>query len=451
MIRLRPLALCAVLFCGGARAEAVNLDQAVTRALSHDPRIEEVNHLVDAARALVNEAQGHKDWAFDVNSFLGVAPAVNGGLFEGGACVPGNCQLRTDRYDLSGFSLWGDVTLSVVKPLYTFGKIENYTKAAEANVTLKQGDVRLRRGETVLDVKRAYYGYLAAHDGHLLLEDVKNRVDGTIEMVKQWLNEQNGNVRQSDLYALQSGSALIDRYLDEAGALEKVALDGLKVLTGAGLSGDLTVADRALTPADMPAMDLPALEQQALAQRPEMTQVEAGLRARRALVAANKANSKPNVYAGAAGFLSYAPNRDHLDNPYISDPFNDVGLTPVVGLKWDWSGGVQSAQVAQAEAELNAMIAKAAQAREGIPYQVAEQYHQVQAYHDAVAHMADASRAARRWMIASFADFEAGQQEGDKVVTAFQAYVLAHTQYLQTVFDYNMHVAQLLHVTGVDQ
>ena len=451
MIRFRALASCALLLCGGVRAETVNLDQAVSSALNHDPRIEEVKHLVDAARAVVDEAQGHKGWAIDLNSFVGVAPAVNGGLFEGGACVPGNCKVRTDRYDLSGFSLWGDVTLSVIKPLYTFGKIENYTKAAEANVAVKQGDVRLRRGETVLDVKRAYFGYLAAHDGYLLLTDVKKRVDGTIDLVKQWLADENGNVRQSDLYALQSGSALIGRYLDEAGALEKVALDGLKVLTGVGLNKELTVADRALRPVDIPDMDLPALEQQALVQRPEMAQVEAGLRARRALVAANKANGRPNLYAGAAGFLSYAPNRDHLDNPYIADPFNDVGLTPVVGLKWDWTGGVQSAQVAQAEAELNALIAKAAQAREGIPFQVAEQFHQVQAYHDAVAHMADASRSARRWMIASFADFEAGQEKGDKVVTAFQGYVLAHTQYLQTVFDYNMHVAQLLRVTGVDQ
>jgi hypothetical protein len=65
--------------------------------------------------------------------------------------------------------------------------------------------------------------------------------------------------------------------------------------------------------------------------------------------------------------------------------------------------------------------------------------------------MEDASRSARRWMIASFADFEAGQEKGDKVVTALQSYVLAHTDYLKTVFDYNMHVAQLSHVTGVDQ
>lgn len=443
--------LCAALYCGASRAETVDLNQAVARALDHDPRIEEVEHLVDAARALVDEAQGHKGWSFDANAFLGLSPAVSGGLFENGGCAPGNCTVRSDRFDPSGVSLWTNVTLSVIKPLYTFGKIENYTEAARANVIVKQGDVRLKRGETILDVKRAYYGYLAARDSRFLLTDVKQRVDGAIDMVQNWLDDGNSNVRQSDLYALQAGSALIGRYLAEAGATEQVALDGLRVLTGAGLGGEFTVADRALKPVPLPEEDLPALQQAALARRPEMAQVEAGLRARRALVAANKASDRPNVYAGAAGLLSFSPNRDRLDNPYIADPFNDAGLTPLIGLKWDWNGGVQAAQVAKAEAELNALIAKSAVAREGIPFQVAEQYHQVRAYHEAVTRLADASRAARRWMIASFADFEAGMEKGDKVVTALQGYVLAHTEYLKTVFDYNMHVARLLNVTGVEK
>jgi outer membrane protein len=442
--------LCVALWCGAPRAETVNLDQAVARALNHDPRIEEVDHLVDAARALVDEAQGYDGWSVGMNAFLGLAPSVNGGLFQNGSCAAGNCQLRSDAFDINGLSPWVNITLSMVKPLYTFGKIENYTDAARANVIVKQGDVRLKRGETILDVKRAYYGYLAARDSRLLLEDVKRRVDGSVVMVQHWLDEGNSNVRQSDLFALQAGSGLIGRYLAEATATEHVALDGLKVLTGAGLGSDLTVADQASAPVPMPQMNLTALEKQALDHRPEMAQVDAGMRARRALVEANKADGRPNIYAGAVGILSYAPGRDRLDNPYIYDPFNTLGLTPVIGLKWDWAGRVQSAKIEQEEAKLNALIAKSAVAREGIPFQVAEQYHQVQGSHEAVDQLADASRAARRWMIASFADFEAGMQTGDKVVTAFQGYVLAHSDYLKTVFEYNMHVAQLLNVTGAD-
>jgi len=448
--RMMAALLCVAWF-SSPRADTVTLDQAVDRALAHDPRIEEVTHLVDAARALVDEAKGHEGWSFDVNAFLGLVPSVSGGFFEGGGCTPGNCNVRSDRYDANSLSLWSNVSLSVIKPLYTFGKIESYTKAAKANVAIKQADVRLRRGETILDVKRAYFGYLAARDSRLLLTDVDHRVSGAIEMVQGWLDDGNNNVKQSDLFALQAGAALIGRYVAEARATEQIAMDGLKVLTGTGMAGDLAVSDRALMPVALPGGDLSALQQEALVQRPEMTQVEEGLKARRALVAANKANDRPNVYAGAAGLLSYSPNRDHLDNPYIYDPFNDAGFTPVIGLKWDWSGGVQSAKVAKAEAELNALIAKSALAREGIPFQVAEQYHQVQATHEEVKKLAEASRAARRWMIASFVDFEAGLEKGDKVVTAFQAYVLAHTDYLKTVFNYNMHVAQLLNVTGAEK
>lgn len=439
----------AALWCAAPYAETVTLDQAVDRALQHDPRIEEVNRLVDSARTLVDQAQGYRGWAVNLNSFLGLAPSVNGGLFENNTCTSGNCRLRDDSFDLNGLSPWLNITLSIVKPLNTFGKIKNYTHAARANVEVKEEDVRLRRGETVLEVTRAYYGYLAAHDSYLFLTDVKKRIDGMLGLVEHWLDEGSNNARQSDVYALKAASALTARYLAEAQATEQVALDGLKVLTG--VDGDLAPADPRLAPVEMPPDELTALVQRALDNRPEMAQVKAGLAARRALVAANKAEVWPDLYAGVAGLLSYAPDRSRLDNPLIYDPFNSFGLTPLIGLRWEWAHGVQSAKTAQAQAELNALIARSEFARQGIPFQVTEQYRRVRATHDEMEHLAEASREARRWMVASFADFEAGVEKGDKVVTAFQAYVLAYTDYLKTVFDYNMHVAQLANVTGAER
>ncbi len=51
-------------------------------------------------------------------------------------------------------------------------------------------------------------------------------------------------------------------------------------------------------------------------------------------------------------------------------------------------------------------------------------------------------------MISSYADFEAGLEESSKVMTAFQGYIVAHSDYLRTVNDYNMYVAQLKFVIG---
>jgi hypothetical protein len=44
--------------------------------------------------------------------------------------------------------------------------------------------------------------------------------------------------------------------------------------------------------------------------------------------------------------------------------------------------------------------------------------------------------------------FSAGLESADKVADAIKNYVLAQTEYLRTVNDYNMNVAQLARLTG---
>lgn len=434
-----------------AAAETLDLDQAIERALNTDPRIDEREYLVNAAEGLLQEVEGRGDWFVESNAFVGLSPAVEGNIFQGGACTPGQCDLRDDKYEFTGLSPWFYIKMGVIKPLYTFGKLEHYSDAARANIDIKGGDVRLQRGATILEVKKAYYGYLAAHDGRLLLEDVSKRMQRLIDLVESWLEEGEGDVSQSDLFALQSGQALLGKFHAQSVALEKIALDGLKVLTGVGLGNELEVADRRLRPLPVPEFSLPELKQQALQQRAEMGQLEAGMKARRHLVEANKAENLPNIYTGVGGILSYSPRRERLDNPYISDPFNEGALTPMLGIQWSWSDGVASGKTAAAQAELDALIAKSSFARMGIPFQVAEQYHQVQGHYEAVQKLEKASRSARRWMIASYTDFEAGLEKSDRIILAFQTYVMATTDYLQTTFQYNMHIARLEDVAGMIQ
>jgi hypothetical protein len=51
-------------------------------------------------------------------------------------------------------------------------------------------------------------------------------------------------------------------------------------------------------------------------------------------------------------------------------------------------------------------------------------------------------------MVASLADFSAGLGSADKVADAIRNYALTQTEYLRTVNDYNMNVAQLARLTG---
>jgi len=421
----------------------LSLDDAVTRAMETDPRIEERQHLVDAARALLQKAEGSDDTSVDMNAFIGLTTKVDGGFFAADGLTP-----RADRYEYSGLTSWSTVSFSIIKPLYTFGKIEHFADAAKGNIAVKKEDVRIQRADTMIDVMRAYYGYLTARDTRYLFEDVEGRLQKALSLIEGWLESGHGDVRQGDLYALQSGLALVKRYHAKAESVEAIALAGLKMLTGIDSSVALELADRRITPVDLPQEALEVLQQRALERRPEITQLEAGLQARRSLVAAHRAASLPNIYAGIAGVASYAPGRGKLDNPYVYDPFNGYGATPLIGVKWDWAKGVQSAEVAGANAELAALAEKSSFAQQGIPFQVAEQYYNVQGHYKAVTELKQGSLSGRRWMVSRYVDFEAGLEDAEAVMAAFQGYVLVYSDYLMAVNDYNMYVARLRYVTG---
>lgn len=448
-LNIALLGACAWMAALPVQAESMSLEQAIERAHQADHRIKEREHLVAAAQALLEEVKGRGGVMVGANAFLALAPAVNGGFYQDGAVsCSSNCRPRSDVYTFDTVAPWTQLSFTLIKPLYTFGKIERYSEAAQGNIDVKRGDVALQRGKTAMDVSQAYYGYLAAQEGRLMLEDVRGRMVSALTLVQQWLNEGEGDAKQSDLYALQTAMAMVDSYLAKARAVEQIAADGLRLLTGMKTGETIELADARLEPVPLPEQSQQALQQMALEQRPEMAQVEAGLRARRAMVEARQAERKPNLYAGIAGSLAYTPNRDRLNNPYVYDAFNHAMATPLVGVKWDFSSNVNTAQTAQAQAELDALLEKAAFARQGIPFEVAEAHNNARALNESVQLLHEGSRSARRWMISSYADFEAGLQPAEKVMTALQGYVLTYSEYLKTVYDYDMQVARLKLVTG---
>lgn len=435
----------------GSAATIIDLDQAVKMALSADPRIDQKRAFVKKAEAMLREAEGKGGLRYSVDAYLALTTAVDGGFFDDGAetCAPG-CQVREDAYDFDdGLSLWTNLTFSIVKPLTTFGQLENYQEAARNNIVVKEQDVTLQQEEVKLQVVQAYYGFLAARDSRYLLEDTRQRLQMAYELVSQWINEDSGKAKLADQYALKAGLGLVENYLSEAQGLENIAMEGLRLLTGVEPGEELELEDSRLRPVALPDMSLEEWVTTALENRVEFKQVEAGLAARRALVEAKRASRKPIVFAGLAGSLAYTPERTRLDNPFLYDPFNHAAASPLVGMTWQWEADALPAQVEQEQAELDALLHQASFARRGIPFQVSEQYHLVQARYRSMEAMKDSAQSARRWMIAVYTDFEAGLEEADKILTAMQAYVLAYADYVRIVNDYNNHVSKLKSVSGV--
>ena len=83
---------------------------------------------------------------------------------------------------------------------------------------------------------------------------------------------------------------------------------GLKVLTGLQVD-TIPLKDKRLNPVALPVEGLKEWTNLAIENRAEFKQVEAGLAARRSLVEAHKAESRPIIFAGIAGSVASTPWR----------------------------------------------------------------------------------------------------------------------------------------------
>jgi len=445
----RLLILVSVMLAAPLQAETLDLDSAISRAWNNDKRISEKQRLVEHAEAQRGEVDGAKWPTVDLTIGVGLAPDVEGGLFkegQGGNANGNNQNLKDDTFS-GGVGPWYFGQFSIIQPLYSFGKFKNYAAAADGQILVKQGDVEIQRGDTAIDTSRAYFGLLASRGGRYLLEEARKRLEGAIDIAEELINSNSPDVSQADLYALSAGIGLIDKFHAEAVGLEATALAGLSFLTGLPES-EIELADKRLKALPFPKLDLEGLQQQALRDRPEMGQLAAGISARTALVGVQRTNRYPNIFAGIVGTGAYSPDREDLDNPYITDPFNQYGATPIVGMQWKWETGRSAAKIEQAEAELNALLEKDAFANGGIPFEVAEAYYKTKSLFDGHKALSSASRDARRWMLASYLDLEAGSGEASKVIQGLQAYVLSYGEYLRTLNDYNLQVMELRKRTG---
>lgn len=429
-----------------AFAETLNLDEAIAKAQATDPRIAERQAKVKHAQALLQEAEGATGWIIDLTSALALTTKVEGGLFEDGAAAS-NATVRDDVLDFDSVVPFASIQGGLLKPLWTFGKAENYREAARNNILIQEQEVPLQRGLTALDVTKAYYGLLASRAAVAVLGEASGRLNGALQVAEELIEDEDSDISQGDIYTLKAGISLINRYNATAVGLEKTAMAGLSMLTETDPE-TLELADRRIRPQPLPDNTLEELQAMAMSNRPEMKQLKAGLKAMQSLVRAKHADLRPNIVAGLVGTAAYSPGRDSLDNPYITDPFNQTALSPVLAMQWKWQGARQNGVIAQAEAELEGLMAKGAFAEKGIPFQVAEAWYNVNALNDSQGALYDGARDARRAMTSAYLDFEAGVGEPAKALDALKNYVLMYSDYLLTVNEYNYQLKNLEFLTG---
>ena len=416
----------------------LTLDELIHRGLAVSPEVQAANAGLAIARAKKGQADGTRFPQLELTVVVGPSPRARGTVVSS--------PDSKDDPDITNVFVRNE--LSVLQPLYTFGRISSLRQAASEGVEVGKASVAERAQAVRLRIKELYYGILLADDVLAMFKEVKVVLDQGIEKTQRQLSAGASGVDEKDLNTLKSFSAELARVRADAEGRRDVALVAMRALTGMAPDEPVVLAQKGLertereVPPETDAVDT------ALRDRPEMAQVRAGLRATDALVRVERGVLFPQFFAAVQGFYAYAGNRDFQQNPFVFDPLNDRYAVGVLGFRYTLDFGITLGRIHQAQAEHELVVAAKNGAELVIPLEVRKARRDVRTAAEMMRAADEGWRAARKWLVAASANYDAGIGTSWDLGEAAGAYTRLKAEYLAAVFDYDVALARLEHAMG---
>ncbi len=426
----------------------LNLDQLIQMALDKSPEMGQAQQDLVMAESDLEQAKAARWPQLDALAIGGVVDAADRPIVVVSPRPgPGDRYLRgrieNPDWDPGDLGPFGRLEITLVQPLYTFGKISHRIDAALRGVNVQKAAKDKTRGEVILRVKELYFALLLAQQGKEAASDVESFVDDARKRIQRLISLGSTSVDESDLYRLEAYAAEAKRFKAKAESGSRLAYLALKQAIGFPVEKDFQLDVKEL-PKDARALgDQRDYIEKALRHRPELEQIENGLEAKKSLVEAAKADMYPSIFLAGIASLAGAPNREHMDVSYIGDDFNHANGGVVLGAKWHFDFGIQQAKVSKARAEYEKLLHTREYAMRKIPLQVTKYYQEAMEHLNAFKASEEAAVASRKWVVVAFANFDMGVGQARDIFFAVERYGKNQGDYLLSLLNYHLALSRL--------
>lgn len=340
--------------------------EEIQRFARENPYIAAADANVEAMRHRVKKAKFA--WVPIVDMTLGLSPGVNikcddvqvqtvsapRDFTDFQFCRPGsdpNLDVQTAKgyfQQLGRAGVRFQMQFDTIIPIYTFGKIKNTRKAAEAALAMTRFQRDAAAQEIVVRVQQAYMTLLLARASKDILFEAKEVVDRAHKRVTKDLggdpedfdadpSDSDPGRDPDDLLKVELSAFELEELMREALKVESLALSALWALAGSAAPRGFDVADAPLVAVQLDGgvQSLAHYKRLARESRPEAKAAAAGVMARRAQERLARSNFLPDLGVS----LSVALARTNAADPgmntlYYQDAYNFSRVTAALALRW---------------------------------------------------------------------------------------------------------------------
>ncbi len=416
------------------------LKDLIQRALATSPEIRQFQRGAEVAMAKKEQADAGRLPQIELTAVVGPSPRAKGSFLD-----------TTDRRDHPVVTnVFERVEMTLVQPLYTFGKITGYRDAAAAGEKVEKGKVEEKAADLILKIKELYYSRLLASDILGLIDEISGDLDKAIDKTERQIKADAPGSDEVDLYKLKAfrGEAMKNRNEAEKGF--DLATTALRTFAGLDPGQPVELDVKGLDATPRPVEPEDQAIGTALELRPEMTQVRAGLRATEALVQVEESNLYPQFFFAVEGLYAQAGNRTFQQNPFIRDPINDRYAAVVLGLKYNLDFGITRGKIRAAQGEHLKLQETKQFAEQGIPLQVRKAHRELAEAKETIRATDEGWRNAKKWLVAAKANYDLGVGEARELGQAAETYARLRAENYKATYNYNIALANIEHATGRD-
>ncbi len=415
-----------------------NLNQCIDMALKFSPEVGESIYEEEIYKAKKTQADSAVYPKIEILGLTGPSPEARKEDF-----------LETDvSTKING--IFGSFELTLIQPIYTYGKISGYRDAASSGLKAAKAGVSKKKSEIILRTKEFYYNLLFAKDMKILVLEIKDQLTRSLEKTEKQLQIGSPWADETNIYKFKAFLGEAEKNLNEIDKNILFLEETLKASMGIPKEIDFEIADRVLMPEEKIPDALAVYISSSKQLRSELIQLQEGLNARKALIDVERSNYYPQFFLGLKASLSGATNRDKIKNPYISDQFSHSYGALFAGLKWSVDFGITKGRVNEAEAEYGKLKEKQRFAFEAIPLQIKKAYLNFEESRKNIHELENAFTNAKKWLVSAIANYDMGVGEAIDIADAASVYALTRTNYLKSVLSHRLSYANLLNASGLD-
>ncbi|HEX4457583.1 MAG TPA: TolC family protein [Polyangia bacterium] len=440
-----------------AVAESYTLEDLVARA-AKSPNVAAAREARAAAHAQLRQAQLLWAPSGDLVVNMYGAPDVKCNSIPDGVCLTtsvtdlvhsANGEPLSERLPIHNFLLGFNV--SVVQPLYSFGKIEALQALGEDGLAAADAQLARDRADLVVTSVRAYWLAKTARTELAILQSAEAQLKSWQARIEAQLDGDNRRgYTEADLARLKIALVNMRGQIVDQRRVATAARDAVRVLVDDN-EADVDDAELELVH-DGPATPLGQWEERAVL-RPELRQLRAGLKASHDHHTLVLTQLLPDMVLASGigdGYNSFAAG-NRPPTVYQPQPAGALGGGLALVLHEHLDFGASLATLAQLRHEDVANHAKAKQALGGIDIEVGKAWADMEEARARAETTANAERTARGWVTSVDEDLAVGTyRDLREMMESFRSWVDWRLRHVQAIGDANIAWVVLRRATDLD-